>query len=61
MWRDCFIRSHEGLFMVASKKDTEQKEQSNSKAHKEFEKLQKRASSGDKEAKKQLEKEMKKK
>ena len=47
--------------MVASKKDTEQKEQSNSKAHKEFEKLQKRASSGDKEAKKQLEKEMKKK
>lgn len=46
--------------MVASKKDTEQKEQ-NSKARKEIEKLHKRASSGDKEAKKQLEKEMKKK
>ena len=53
-------KSHEGCFMVASKKGTEQKEQ-NSKARKEIEKLHKRASSGDKEAKKQLEKEMKKK
>ncbi|MDY0246215.1 hypothetical protein [Methanosarcina mazei] len=45
--------------MVMDKKDFEQI--SNSKARKEMEKLQKKASSGDKAAKKMLEKEIKRK
>ena len=45
--------------MAMANKDMEQI--SNSKARKEMEKLQKKASSGDKQAKKMLEKDMKKK
>jgi hypothetical protein len=45
--------------MVMAKKDMEQI--SNSKVRKEMEKLQKKASSGDKQAKKMLEKDKKKK
>ena len=45
--------------MIMDKKDMEQI--SNSKARKEMEKLQKKASSGDKSAKKMLEKEKKRK